>query len=135
MRVTFGGGAGARARRVALERHGLGALPERARPTSTPAGVQVAPANVVIQFVDYAPTDVADQFGVPIPEAQLVGQGEVWILTGGGTQPHGVVKGTWRKQHLGSVTDYTDADGNPIQLTPGTHLGRAPAARRRPRSL
>ena len=65
------------------------------------------------------PTDVADQFGVPIPEAQLVGEGEVWVLTGGGTSPHGLVQGRWKKTSLEAVTTYTDADGNPILLTPG----------------
>jgi hypothetical protein len=81
--------------------------------------VQVAPANVVIQFVDYAPTDVTDQFGVRIPEAQLVGEGEVWILTGGGGGPAGLVVGRWAKPSLDAVTTYTDVDGNPILLTPG----------------
>lgn len=83
------------------------------------SGQQVAPANVVIQFVSYAPTDVADQFGVLIPEAQLVGEGEVWVLTGGGTGPAGLVQGRWTKPSIDAVTTYTDVDGNPILLTPG----------------
>jgi hypothetical protein len=83
------------------------------------ANKQVRPANVVIQFVDYVPTDAADQFGVPIPEAKLVGEGEVWVLTGGGTQPHGVVKGRWKKESFPGRTTYTDVDGNPILFTPG----------------
>lgn len=83
------------------------------------AGVQVAPANVVIQFVGYAPTDVTDQFGNPIPEAQLVGEGDAWILTGGGLTPHGLIEARWRKPSLESVTTYTDVDGNPVLLTPG----------------
>lgn len=78
------------------------------------SGVQVAPANVIIQFVNYAPTDVGDQFGVPIPEAQLVGEGEVWVLTNGG-----LVQGRWQKPAIDAVTTYTDVDGQPILLTPG----------------
>ncbi|MDP1803666.1 MAG: DUF3048 domain-containing protein, partial [Acidimicrobiales bacterium] len=78
------------------------------------AGVQVAPANVIIQFVPYAPTDVADQFGKLIPEAQLVGEGDVWVLTAGG-----LVEGRWHKPSLEAVTTFTDVDGNPIRLTPG----------------
>jgi hypothetical protein len=92
---------------------------QKGTPHVDAAGVQVAPANVVIQFVDYRPTDVADQFGVPIPEAQMVGEGDVWVLTGGGTQPHGLVQGRWKKPSLEAVTTYTDVDGNPILLTPG----------------
>ena len=117
--VSFGGGPGGAPTEWRWNGKGW-ARSQGGTPHVDAAGVQVAPANVVIQFVDYVPTDTADQFGVPIPEAQLVGQGEVWILTGGGSQPHGVVKGTWRKQHLGSVTDYLADDGTRIKLTRGT---------------
>jgi len=92
---------------------------QKGTPHVDAAGVQVAPANVIIQFVTYAATDVSDQFGVPIPEAQLVGEGDVWVLTGGGTQPQGLVQGHWKKTSLEAVTTYTDVDGNPILLTPG----------------
>lgn len=85
-------------------------------------GVQVAPENVIIEFVDYRGTDVNDQFGVPIPEAQMVGEGEAWILTGGG-----LVKGRWLKNALGSITTYTDEEGNPILLTPGRTWVALPA--------
>jgi hypothetical protein len=92
---------------------------QKGTPHVDAAGVQVAPANVIIQFVDYAPTDTADQFGVPIPEAQMVGEGDVWVLTGGGLEPAGLVQGRWRKTSIEAVTTYTDVDGNPILLTPG----------------
>ena len=36
-----------------------------------------------------------DQFGTPIPEAQLVGEGDVWVLTAGGLVP-----GRWHKPSL-----------------------------------
>ena len=78
------------------------------------AGVQVAPANVIIQFVAYANSDVNDQFGKPIPEAQTVGEGDAWVLVAGG-----LVQGRWQKPALDAVTTYTDVDGNPILLTPG----------------
>jgi hypothetical protein len=77
-------------------------------------GAQVAPANVIIQFVPYAGSDVVDQFGTPIPEAQLLGEGDAWILTMGGLIP-----GRWHKPNLDSVTTYTDAAGAPVKLTPG----------------
>ena len=49
-----------------------------------------------------------------MPEAQTVGEGEAWILTGGR-----LLEGTWRKGSPAEVTQYLDADGNPISLTPG----------------
>jgi len=78
------------------------------------AGVQVAPENVIIQFVSYASSGVNDQFGKPIPEAQLIGEGDAWVLTAGG-----IVLGRWHKPSLEALTTYTDVDGNPIGLTPG----------------
>jgi hypothetical protein len=118
-RVTFGGSAGAAPTEWRWNGKGW-ARSQAGTPHVDAAGVQVAPANVVIQFVNYAPTDVADQFGVRIPEAQMLGTGEVWVLTGGGSQPHGVVKGKWWKPHLGSVTRYLNEDGTQMRLTRGT---------------
>jgi hypothetical protein len=77
-------------------------------------GLQVAPANLIVQFVQYASSGVPDQFGVMIPEAQLVGSGDCWVFTAGG-----MVQGHWSKPTLQDVTTYTDASGNPIGLTPG----------------
>lgn len=78
------------------------------------AGQQVAPANVIVQFTPYLGSDVNDQFGKAIPEAQMVGEGEAWVLTDGG-----IVVGRWHKPTLEAVTTYTDVDGKPIQLSPG----------------
>ncbi len=115
-RVTFGGSGGSAPTEWRWNGKGW-ARTQKGTPHVDAAGVQVAPANVVIQFVEYAPTDVTDQFGVLIPEAQLVGEGDVWVLTGGGTP--GLVQGRWHKPALEAVTTYTDVDGNPILLTPG----------------
>jgi len=79
---------------------------------------QVAVPNVVIQSVTYVADGVASGEGVnpppPIPKAVLVGQGDVWVLTGGK-----VIKGQWSRPSPGVATDYTDAAGAPIALTPG----------------
>lgn len=113
VRVTYGSQAGSAP--VEYRWNGEGwARSQAGSPHVDAAGVQVAPANVIIQFVSYAATDVADQFGTPIPEAQLVGEGEVWVLTAGG-----LVAGRWHKPSLDAVTTYTDAAGQPIALTPG----------------
>ncbi len=86
------------------------------------AGVQVAPANVIVHFAPYVGSDVTDQFGKPIPEVQLVGEGEAWVLTAGG-----LVQARWHKPTLDAVITYTDADGNPVGLTPGrTWVALAP---------
>jgi hypothetical protein len=78
------------------------------------AGTPVAPENVIVQFVDYAGTDVNDQFDNPIPEAQLLGEGEAWVFTQGG-----IVRGRWAKPDLATPTAFTDGAGAPILLSPG----------------
>lgn len=111
--VTYGGSAGS----APVDYRWNGATWDRFQkgtPHVDTAGRQVSPENVIVQFVSYAPSDVTDQFGVPIPEAQLVGEGDAWVLTGGG-----LVQGRWRKVALEAVTEYLDVDGNPIPLTPG----------------
>jgi hypothetical protein len=49
-----------------------------------------------------------------VPEADLVGEGEAWLLSDGK-----VVKGHWKKADANSVTTFTDANGAPLKLTPG----------------
>jgi hypothetical protein len=77
-------------------------------------GVQVAPRNVVVQSVNYRDTGFRDQSGAPVPEAELVGEGEAWVFTNGK-----VVRGRWRKSGPEAVTEYLDSSGAPIRLTPG----------------
>lgn len=78
------------------------------------AGKQVAPENVIISFTRYANTDVADQFGHPIREAQTTGTGDAWVLTGGRR-----ILARWRKPSLDDHARYLDANGRDIELTPG----------------
>jgi hypothetical protein len=49
-----------------------------------------------------------------VPEAELIGKGDAWLLTDGQ-----IVKGTWSKPTATSVTTYVDSAGAPFQLTPG----------------
>jgi hypothetical protein len=74
-------------------------------------GVQVAPANVIIQFTNYG-ISMADESS---PEAIVTGSGEAWVFTDGY-----LVRGRWTRKNDSSVTAYTDDNGNPIGLTPGT---------------
>ncbi len=68
------------------------------------APVQVNAPNVIVQFVPYA------GFG----EGNLLGTGEAWVFSNGQ-----LIRGTWAKGFVGSITEYKDAAGTPIPITPG----------------
>jgi hypothetical protein len=74
----------------------------------------VAPRNVVFQLVNYHNTGFVDRSGAEVPEAELLGVGEAWVLTDGR-----LVKGRWSRPNSDMVTVYTDGSGAPIRLTPG----------------
>ncbi|HVF75022.1 MAG TPA: DUF3048 domain-containing protein [Acidimicrobiales bacterium] len=78
------------------------------------AGAPVTAHNVVVQLVTYHDTGYRDQSGAEVPEADLVGEGEAWVLSDGK-----VVKGRWKRGAAGEVTQYLDGAGQPIRLTPG----------------
>jgi hypothetical protein len=64
--------------------------------------------------VPYHNTGLIDPAHNPVPEANLVGSGDVAIFTGGS-----IVRGHWSKASVDAVTLYTDPAGQPIQLAPG----------------
>jgi hypothetical protein len=72
-------------------------------------GTQVAPTNVVVQATVYTPAP-----GAAGAVGQTVGQGQVWVFSGGK-----VAEGTWSRSNVNAPTRYTDANGAPILLTPG----------------
>lgn len=78
------------------------------------SGRRVAPMNVVLQVVPYRDTGLKDASGAAVPEAELVGEGEVVVLTDGK-----LVRGRWRRPDAGSRTRYVDEAGEPIRLAPG----------------
>jgi hypothetical protein len=78
------------------------------------AGKRAAPENVVLQVVPYRNTGLRDRSGAEVPEAELIGEGELVVLTDGK-----LVRGRWSRPEAGAVTSYTDASGAPIKLTPG----------------
>jgi hypothetical protein len=85
-------------------------------------GEPIAPENVIVQFVNYTDTGLTDLAGSPVPEAQLIGEGEAWVFTRGR-----LVKGHWSRENDGDVTTY-NAGGEPIPLTPGqTWIALMPA--------
>lgn len=67
------------------------------------AGVQVAPPNLIVQFIEYDGTS-----GI------LLGGGEAWVFTGG----H-LVGGSWSRPDPATPTAFLDAAGAPIALEPG----------------
>jgi hypothetical protein len=78
------------------------------------AGNQVAPENVVFQVVSYHDTGLVDRSGAAVPEADLVGTGDAWVLTAGR-----LIKGKWSRPSEDATTGYTTPSGDPIRLTPG----------------
>ena len=83
-------------------------------PHMTASGAQVAPDNLVVQFVTTRTLGYRDQSGTNVVESEVVGSGDAWILSGGR-----ITKGKWSKSSQTAVTKYTDAAGNPVKLAAG----------------
>jgi hypothetical protein len=66
--------------------------------------------NVVVQFTTYGVSS-ADAAS---PEAQPIGGGDAWVLTGGR-----LITGTWSRPAQDDVTVFADGSGQEIGLTPG----------------
>ena len=85
-------------------------------PHRSEAGTQIAPTNVIVQFVNYRPslgdTDAAKSQVFAI---DVEGSGEAWVLTEGR-----LVKGKWTKATADAVTMFTDSTGRPMSVTPGS---------------
>ncbi|HEY4376994.1 MAG TPA: DUF3048 domain-containing protein [Acidimicrobiales bacterium] len=74
------------------------------------SNTQLSATNVVVLATTYgqSPADLRS------PEANSVGSGEAWVLSGGV-----VVHGTWNRPTEQSPPVLTDSSGQPIKLTPG----------------
>lgn len=111
--IVFGDGPGSAP--VDFEWDGTGwARSQRGTPHVDADGDQISPPNVIIRFTPYREVQCCDASGFPIVEAELAGEGEAWILTGGV-----LIEGRWSQPDLGEPTVYTNADGRPVELTPG----------------
>ena len=76
------------------------------------SGKQVAPTNVIVQFVSY-PAGA---------EGELIGQGDAWVFS-----DNKLIKGRWVKQDAASPTVFLTTSLAPIKLTPGqTYVELAP---------
>jgi hypothetical protein len=75
-------------------------------------GKRIAPKNVVIMVVQFAP--LGDNTHKGRLEADVIGSGTAWIATNGRT-----IKGTWRKTATTSPTRFYDRAGHAVTLTIG----------------
>lgn len=87
---------------------------QRGTPHLDEAGVQVAPRNVIVQIVGYHANGDVDSTGGTVYEADQVGSGEAWLLTGGY-----LVEGSWSKPSPDAITTFTDRNHRPWRLNPG----------------
>jgi hypothetical protein len=83
-------------------------------PHVTAAGVQIAPQNLVVQFVPEHTLNYVDPSGTKVVEATVTGTGDAWFFSGGR-----MTKGHWSKDSATDPTTFTDSAGNPVKLTPG----------------
>src|SRR5262249_48793028 len=60
------------------------------------SGTQVAPTNVIVQFINYPAAS----------EGEVIGEGDAWVFS-----DHGLVKGRWTKPNAATPTSYVDGAG------------------------
>jgi len=77
-------------------------------------GAQLAPRNVILQYVQLTSSGVKDVLGAESPNAMVVGRGRCAVFTGGE-----VIVGTWVKNDRNQATRYYDLLGREIGLNPG----------------
>jgi hypothetical protein len=111
--IVFGDGPGSAP--VDFDWNGSGwARSQRGTPHEDADGVQIAPPNVIVRFATYHEVQCCDAAGFPIVEAELQGEGDAWILTGGV-----LIEGSWSQPELTEPAVFTDEQGEPVELAPG----------------
>jgi hypothetical protein len=78
----------------------------------TPTGAPLAPKNVVVMTVNYVGGD-PNNYNIGA-EAQLVGEGDLQVYTGGK-----MIKGRWKRADRTKPPQLLDAAGKEIKLAPG----------------
>jgi len=74
------------------------------QPFMAASGAQIAPVNVVVQFIDYP----------GYSDGKTLGEGDVWVFAGGQ-----VVRGRWVRPAPEQPAQFVDGFGAPIKLAPG----------------
>jgi len=82
--------------------------------TDKESGQQLAPRNVVLQFVQLTSSGVRDVLGAESPNSMVIGSGRCAVFTGGE-----IIVGTWVKNGRDEPTRYYDLAGQEIGLNPG----------------
>ena len=77
-------------------------------------GKRVAPTNVIVMFVRFAPLSGDSHPEKGRLEADVIGSGRAYIATNGKT-----MTGTWSKKSNTAPTVFLDAKGRQVALTPG----------------
>lgn len=76
-----------------------------------PAGVPIAPANVVVLEISY---EFSTSTGNSRPHGVVVGEGRALVFTAGN-----LIDGRWVRPNIDAPLQLLAADGSPIKLTPG----------------
>lgn len=90
----------------------LRAVTGESRQTDAGTGDRIAPKNVVIMLMSFAPLN--DGSSKRRLEARYTGTGTAWIATNGQA-----FKGTWKKNSMTGATRFYTKDGKPVTLTMG----------------
>lgn len=77
-------------------------------------GTQVSADNVVVMVVERLDTRISDSAGNPVPNYEIVGSGDLYVLRNGK-----LIKGRWQRNEEESPTQLLDKSGEEIQLMPG----------------
>lgn len=77
-------------------------------------GAPVAPANIVVQFVQESMSQNRDVNGSPTPVVQVLGSGDVAVLRGGQ-----VWRGTWKRDSAEAPTTFMSSSGEQLTLAQG----------------
>ncbi len=78
------------------------------------SGVQIAPQNLVVQFVPEHTLSYVDPSGTKVVEATVTGSGDAWFFSAGR-----MTKGHWSKDSASAPTTFTDSSGSTVKLSPG----------------
>lgn len=83
-------------------------------PTRTADGERVAPATVVVQYVKVRASAYRDVLGSNTPYTETVGSGTAEVLRGGRAYD-----GFWARRAANGGTEFTTADGAPLNFAEG----------------
>lgn len=86
----------------------------RSVPHEAESGAQIAPANVLVQYVSVTQGDVVDAAGLVSPHIEVLGSGDAILFRGGRA-----FRGRWERPSYGEPTRFTDADGDPMRFARG----------------